>query len=328
MSGDVTATLLILAFTMVSGFNDGGNLLANLVNSRVMSVLVAILMILIAVATGPFLFGLAVARTIGTQIIDINQVGIATLNIALIGTLVTLLICFKLRVPTSTSFALIGGMSGAAFARFGVKAVVWSGLLKIVVTLFLAVGLGSIAGFVLYTVVLFILRRVSIRTGVSIGKFQYVSALLLCFGYGANDAEKSVGLLALVWMVMEQTTFQIHGWMILVSAFVFGVGLWVGGWRIAKTVGFHIFRTRPVHTFTTQLASAVVVLAAAVVGGPVSSTQTVDSALIGVGVRARKERIRWSVVRKLGLVWATTMPIAFVSSGIIAFIYDVGSVLR
>lgn len=328
MNGDIFAIVLILAFSMVSGFNDGGNLLANLVNSRVMSVSVALLMILFAVTVAPFLFGVSVARTIGTQIIHVNQVGIATLNIALLGTLVTLLICWKFRVPTSTSFALVGGMSGAALARFGVHAVVWSGLWKVVITLFLAVTLGSLGGFLLYSLVLTILRRVSIRTGESIGRLQYVSALLLCFGYGANDAEKSIGLLGAVWMLMGNSRFRIDWWMIVLSAIMFGLGLLIGGWRIAKTVGFHVFRTRPVHTFATQLGAAVVVLSAAMAGGPVSTTQTVDSALVGVGVRARKERIRWSVVRKLGVVWATTMPIAFVSSWIIAIMYDALGGLR
>ena len=122
----------------------------------------------------------------------------------------------------------------------------------------------------------------------------------------------------------DDTKFHVAWWMIGVPTLVFGLGLLWGGWKVAKTIGFHVFHARPVHSLATQLSTAIVVLTAAAVGGPVSTTQTVDSALIGVGARAGKERVRWSVVRKMAMVWFFTMPTAFVLSSLLALLFKVG----
>lgn len=324
----ILCMVLVLGFTLLSGFNDGGNLLATFVNTRVMTVAVAVTMILLTLILGPMLFGTAVAHTIGTQIIDVRAVGLATLNIALLGTLATLLLCWRLKVPTSTSFALVGGMIGASIARYGLTHVIWLGVVKVLASMVLAVLCGTVIGFLAYVITVAVLRRSTLRLGIAIGNMQYLTALLVCFGYGTNDAEKSLGLVATIQMMENHHPFQVHTWMILLTTAVFGIGILLGGWRIAKTIGFHVFRARPVHSFATQLASATVVLTASALGGPVSSTQTIDSALIGVGVRAGKERIRWSVVRKMGLVWMTTMPLSFALSCILGLLYDIGGVLH
>lgn len=321
------AVLLILGFTFMSGFNDGGNLLATFLNTRTMNVVVVLLIILLMLMAGPLIVGTAVAQTISTQIINIQKVGIGTLNIALLATLLTLFLSWKMRVPTSTSFALIGGMSGAALTVFGASAVVWMGLVKVVVSLILAVLLGGLVGFLVYSGLLLILRRVSVRFGVKMAYTQYVSAGLVSFGYGSNDAEKSIGLLATVWMLMHHSQFHVIWWMIFLPIVIFVLGLVWGGWRVAKTIGFHVFHARPVHSLSTQLSTAIVVLAAAAFGGPVSTTQTIDSALIGVGARAGKERVRWGVVRRMCMVWVFTMPTAFILSVLLALILKVGVLL-
>lgn len=326
--GAVLCLVLVLGFTLLSGFNDGGNLLATFVNTRVMKVSVAVTMILATLILGPLLFGTAVAETIGTKIIPVQSDGLTTLNIALVGTLLTLVLCWRLKVPTSTSFALVGGMVGAAIARYGFADVLWHGVIKVLVSMVLAVVLGSIFGFLVYVATYALLRRRTVRFGVILGNMQYLTALLVCFGYGTNDAEKSLGLVATIRMMHSHQPFHVVNWMILLITGTFGLGILLGGWRIAKTIGFHVFRARPVHSFATQLASATVVLSASAIGSPVSTTQTVDSALIGVGVRAGKERIRWSVVRRMGMVWVTTMPMAFVLACVLGLLYDLGGVLH
>ncbi|MCL6454871.1 MAG: inorganic phosphate transporter [Alicyclobacillus sp.] len=318
--GYTTAITLILFFSVLSGFNDGGNLLATFLNTRTMNVVVVVAMTLLMVLSGPFLMGTEVARTIGTQIVDIQQVGIATLNVALVGTLATLLVCWRMKVPTSTSFALIGGLSGSGVALFGPDVVVWSGLAKVAVSLIMAVLFGGLMGFAVYSVILVVLRRTPFRFGVRLGYAQYISSALVSFGYGANDAEKSVGLLATVWMLLHGGSFRVAWWMIVAPALAFGGGLLWGGWRVAKTIGFHVFRARPVHSFATQLSTAMVVLTASGLGGPVSTTQTIDSALVGVGTRAGKEKLRWSVVRRMAMVWFITMPMAFGMSAAIGLV--------
>ncbi len=311
---------LVLLFTLMSGFNDGGNLLATFLNTRTLNVKVAIVMIGAAVIIGPFMLGTAVAETIGTHIINVQKINVVTINIALMASLITLFVSWKLKVPTSTSFALVGGLAGAGFARFGPHVVVWGGLMRVLLSLFIAIVAGGVVGMILYTALLVLLRHTSLHFGIRVGSFQYFSALLQCIGYGANDAEKSVGLLATIWLLTFHESFRVTWWMILLPAGVFVIGVIWGGWSVAKTIGFHVFRARPVHSFVTQLSSALVVIAASAVGGPVSSTQTIDSALIGVGIRAGKERIRWSIVRRLGIVWVFTMPCAFVLACIFVFL--------
>ncbi|MCL6593863.1 MAG: inorganic phosphate transporter, partial [Alicyclobacillus sp.] len=145
--------------------------------------------------------------------------------------------------------------------------------------------------------------------------------LLLCLCYGANDAEKSVGLLASLWAVLRHTPFAVRPLMVMLPALAFTAGLLGGGWRVARTVGFHIFRARPVHAFTTQWAAAAVILGAAALGGPVSSTQTLDSALVGVGTAARSRQVHWPVVRRMAWVWVVTLPLSFVLAVALASVY-------
>lgn len=320
--------VLVLGFTLLSGFNDGGNLLATFVNTRVMKVTVAVVMILLMLILGPVLFGTAVAETIGTKIIPVQIVGLNTLNIALLGTLVTLVISWRLKVPTSTSFALVGGMVGASMARYGLTEVLWWGVVKVLVSMLLAVVLGTVIGFVVYMATVAVLKRQTVRLGIIVGNMQYLTAMLVCFGYGTNDIQKSLGLIATIRMLQSHQPFHVSLWMIFLTTAVFGLGILIGGWRIAKTIGFHVIRARPVHSFATQLASAIVVLSASGIGSPVSTTQTIDSALFGVGFRVGKERIRWSTIRRMGMVWVTTMPLSFAVACVIGLVYDLGGVLH
>ncbi|MCL6592582.1 MAG: inorganic phosphate transporter [Alicyclobacillus sp.] len=319
----VLAVVLILAFTVVCGWNDGGNLLAALANTRVLRPLWALLLIAGAVWLGPFLLGTAVAGTVGTQIVDLRRLQPGALDLALASTLLTLVLSWRLRVPTSTTLALLGGLCGAGLVLLGPHGVVWRGLLKSLVSLLLAITLGGPAGWALYAVLRYGLRRANTRTGMRVGGLQSVTALLLCLGYGANDAEKSVGLLASLWAVLRHMPFAVRPWMVVLPALAFTVGLLWGGWRVARTVGFHIFRARPVHAFATQLAAAAVILGAAVLGGPVSSTQTLDSALVGVGAAARSKQVRWPVVRRMAWVWVVTLPLSFALASTLAGVYRV-----
>ncbi|MCL6516739.1 inorganic phosphate transporter [Alicyclobacillus sp.] len=324
---DELAVALIMGFTLLCGFNDGGNLLAAFLNTRVMRAGVVLVVILAGTVLAPFLLGTAVAATIGTRIVDIRQTGVPVLNLGLAATLVTLLLCWRLKVPTSASFALVGGMSGAGLAVLGPHAVIWWGLVKVGLSLILSVVLGGLAGFVGYWVLYQALRRASRRLGVRVGYLQYLSTIFVCLGYGANDAEKSVGLLATVHALAHRAPFHVMPWMVIAPAGVFFLGVLVGGWRVARTVGFHVFRARPVHAFAMQVASAAVILGASAVGGPVSTTQTIDSALVGVGVCARKERIRWSFVRRMAVVWVVTMPLAFSVAVVLGLLWKAGGLM-
>ncbi|UOF90677.1 inorganic phosphate transporter [Fodinisporobacter ferrooxydans] len=324
----VLATLFILGFNFLSGFNDGGNLLAILANTRTIRPLVAILIIIASLCLGPLLFGTAVAKTIGTQIVNLPRAGILIVNIALLATLLTLGIAWYVKIPTSTTFALVGGLIGSSIIAAGTSSILWGGFIKVFASLFLSVSCGSIVGYGLYFFLIQLLRRFSYKTGIRILTIQYISAFLMTLGYSINDAEKSIGLLAIVWMLAKQEQhFHVFPWMILLSSAAFAAGLFSGGFRIAKTVGFHVFHSRPAHAVATQIATALVVFAASFFGGPVSTTQTVDSALVGVGYRAAKERIRFQVVRKMAIVWILTMPISFVIAASLTWICKLGGLV-
>ncbi|MCL6445356.1 MAG: inorganic phosphate transporter [Alicyclobacillus sp.] len=316
---DLLAFLLILVFTLLCGFNDGGNLLATFLSTRTVRAAVVLVMLLAACVVGPWLVGTAVARAIGTQMVDVRTAGMTVFNAGIGAALITLLASWRLKMPTSTSFALVGGLAGAGLVDLGPAGVLWHGLVTILMSLFLAVLLGGVTGFIVYASIRRALRSASFRMGVRVGYLQYISAALLCFGYAANDAEKSIGLLATVWMLWRhQAVFHVDWWMVVLLTLVFGLGLLTGGLRVARTVGHHIFSARPVHAVAMQFAASLVVLTASALGGPVSSTQTIDSALVGVGVRTSKSRVRWEVVHRLGLVWLTTLPASFLVAAMLA----------
>lgn len=319
------AILLIVVFTVFSGFNDGGNLLATFMSTRIMNGTAVLAILLVTVFVGPLIAGTAVAHTFGTQIVSQRYFSMAVLNLALLATLATLFVCWRIKVPTSTTFALVGGLCGAGIVVAGPEGIVWFGVIKSMVSLVLAVMLGGSVGFLVYAAMQLVLRRVSLQVGRRIGYLQYGSAVLVSIGYGANDAEKSIGLFATAWAsALGQHEFHTPWWIFLVSTMVFGVGVVSGGWRIAKTVGNHVFQVRPTHALATQLSTACVVLTASFLGGPVSTTQTLDSSLVGIGVRARKQKIRWAVVRKIVFVWVFTMPTSFVIGAVLGLVYRLG----
>lgn len=320
----IPVVVLALIFNVLSGFNDGGNLIATLLGSRVLPPSRVVPLILLTVLAGPFIFGTEVAKTIGNAIVNFQVVGTPVLVAALLAGSLTVLAAWFLHLPTSTSVALVGGMVGAAIMRDGVNAVHWAGVLKVIISLLGSVVIGFVVGFAVYRLMLYLLRRcsVSYQNGLRLGQVQYVTAALQGLGYGANDAEKVMGILAIVFMLGGVAPhFVVTPLIIVMSVGSFGLGLVLGGWRIAKTIGYKIFRLRPMHGVSVQLAAGTTVLVAAALGGPVSTTQTTDSALLGVGSADRPGLLRWKVVRDLSMAWAITLPFSFVLGMMVASLW-------
>ncbi len=326
-------TLLILVvalgfiFAYVNGFHDGCNVIATIVSSRSMEPRRALFYACLAEFIGPLIMGTAVAATVGKGVINpvcFDPAGrdisglllLAALSSAIIWNLLT----WWLGLPSSSSHALIGGLVGGGIAAFGIGVVNWHDLFyKVILVLFISPVLGMVAGYVIIVINIALFKNAHPRINNTFKRVQLVSMVLLGASHGANDAQKSMGVITMM-LLMGGTiqTFEVPFWVMLGSAAALSLGVSSGGWKIIKTVGTKIFRVEPIHSFSSQVAAGTVILVAGLVGGPVSTTQVVGSSIIGVGAGHRTTEVRWMVVKDILIAWLITIP----GSGILAiFLY-------
>jgi PiT family inorganic phosphate transporter len=304
-----------LAFDFLNGFHDSANIVATMIASRAMGPRRALMLSAIAHLAGPFLFGVAVATTIGHQVVKPTANTMAVVMSALLAAIVWNLITWLLSVPSSSSHALVGGLVGAAIVGHGVDAVQPYGLIKIIAALLLSPPIGLAGGYILMKLVLFLARGASPRINWFFKRAQTLTALGLALSHGANDAQKTMGIITMGLVgagVLQQ--FQVPLWVIAASAGAISLGTAMGGWRIIRTLGGRFYKIRPVHGFTTQVTSAAVILGMALLGGPVSTTQVVSSAILGVGSAERVSKVRWGVAANIVTAWLLTIP----ASGLLA----------
>jgi PiT family inorganic phosphate transporter len=306
---------LALIFDFLNGMRDASNIVATMISSRAFSPRTALGIAAIAEFFGPFLFGVVVAKTIGN---DIVQSDVLTLNViasALIGAIIWNLITWYFGIPGSSSHALIGGIVGAVIISVGVDAIKFAGLNKVVIALFVTPLIGFVSGFLITRLIYFSVRGASPRVNDFFKRGQWVTALVMAFGQGTNDAQKTMGIIALSLVIGDALpTFQVPFWVVAVSAAAIAVGTSLGGWRLIRTLGGKFYKIRPLHSFSTQLSSAGVILAASLFGAPVSASQVVSSAIIGVGSAERASKVRWSVAEDIITAWLITIP----ASGLLA----------
>jgi PiT family inorganic phosphate transporter len=304
-----------LAFDFLNGFHDSANIVATMIASRAMGPRRALTLSAIAHLAGPFLFGVAVATTIGHQVVKPTANTMAVVMSALLAAIVWNLITWLLSVPSSSSHALVGGLVGATIVGHGVDAVQPYGLIKIIAALLLSPPIGLAGGYILMKLVLFLARGASPRINWFFKRAQTLTALGLALSHGANDAQKTMGVITMGLVgagVLQQ--FQVPLWVIAASAGAISLGTAMGGWRIIRTLGGRFYKIRPVHGFTTQVTSAAVILGMALLGGPVSTTQVVSSAILGVGSAERVSKVRWGVAASIVTAWLLTIP----ASGLLA----------
>jgi len=312
--------ILLAVFQAIAGWNAGGNLLG-LFQQTVPKPWLSFSLLVIGIGLGPFVLGTGVAHTIGRNIIVLKSSDIYVLNEALIATLLTLMLSWIIGMPTSTSLVLVGGLTGATWGTLGMSSIHWRGFWMTVLSVALSVTLGFVTGAGLYRAERKI-RNASDRAWRPVWiKSSYVLALIQGLAYGANDAEKALGLAALLLLLSHRAaTFAVTPGIILASVIVWVIGCMVGGQRIARTVGNGFYQLKPKHVVSIQAAAAVVVVTAAALGGPVSSTQTIDSALIGVGNTLRHQRVNHAMAAKLFALWGLTLPIAVMIGAMTAWI--------
>jgi len=301
--------LIALVFDFLNGFHDSSNIVATMISSRAFRPRVALGITAVAEFLGPFLFGVAVARTIGHDIVKPGTITIEVVLAALLSATLWNLFTWFFGLPSSSSHALIGGIIGAVAIGAGLSAIQLSGLQKVLIALFISPVIGLAAGYLVTKLVFFLARGASPRINWFFKRSQIVTAVALGLSHGTNDAQKTMGIITLGLVTVGYLNyFEVPTWVIAISAGAIGLGTAFGGWRLIRTLGGKFYKIRPVHGFSTQVTSATVILGASLVGGPVSTTQVVSSAIVGVGSAERLSKVRWGVASNIAIAWVLTIP--------------------
>ena len=309
----LTLLLLLIAvallFDFLNGFHDSANVVATIIASRAMSARGALLLAALANLAGPFLFGVAVAETVGAEVVHAQAVGIAVVLSALLAASLWNLATWYFGIPVSSSHALVGGLVGAAATGSGLAAIQASGLWKVAVALLVSPLLGFVMALAVMQATLWLLRNATPKANATLSRAQILTATALALAHGANDAQKTMGVIAMGLLTLGFTpVFFVPWWVVVISAASIALGTAVGGWRIIRTLGMRFYRIHPIHGFTSQLASAAVILGASLAGGPVSTTQVVSMSILGAGAAERKSKVRWAVLNDIVVAWALTLP--------------------
>ena len=309
---------LALVFDFLNGVHDSSNIVATMISSRAFHPRTALTITAISHFFGPFLFGVAVAKTIGDEVAVSGTLTLHVITACLISAIVWNILTWFLGLPSSSSHALIGGLVGAVAVGAGFGAIKLSGLEKVLIALFASPIIGFALGFVLMRVILFLARGATPKINTFFKRAQLFTALGMSFSHGTNDAQKTMGIITLSLVIGGVIPdFKVPLWVIAMSAGAIALGTALGGWRLIRTLGGKFYKIRPVHSFASQLTSGIVILTASLFGGPVSTTQVVSSSIIGVGSSERLGKVRWSVAGDIVTAWIVTIPAtALLSAGI------------
>jgi PiT family inorganic phosphate transporter len=312
---------IAFCFDFINGFHDAANSIATVVSTRVLTPLQAVLWASFFNFVAVFGFGTAVAKTVGSGMVDISVVTTYVVLAGLLGAIVWDLITWWLGLPTSSSHALIGAYAGAAIAKAGsFSVIIVAGWVKTLIFIVLAPLIGMVLGFFIFLLVTWLFRR---RSPMAVDRWfrhgQLVSAAAYSLGHGTNDAQKTMGIVAgLLFANHMIPKFDIPTWVIFTAYAAMGIGTLSGGWRIVRTMGMGITELKPIGGFAAELASAVSLFGASALGVPVSTTHTITGAIMGVGSLRRLSAVRWGVATRIIWAWVLTIP---ASAGIAALCY-------
>jgi len=302
-----------LAFDFINGFHDAANSIATVVSTRVLSPGRAVVWAAFFNFIAAFTFGTAVAKTIGSGMIDIEIVTFAVIAGGLIGAIVWDLITWHYGLPTSSSHALIGGYAGAAVAKAGVAAIIPGGWTKTIIFIVLSPLIGLVLGLGIMTSIYWLFRWAPpSRVDRWFRKLQLLSAAAFSLNHGANDAQKTMGIIAgVLYTAGYINAFRIDWWVILAAHGAIAAGTLAGGWRIIHTMGSKITKLQPVGGFAAETSAALSILIATQTGVPVSTTHAITGAIVGVGATRRLSAVRWGVAGQIVWAWVLTIPMAF-----------------
>lgn len=318
----ILASLMVVLFDFTNGFHDASNMVASVIASRAMTPLQSVLIVGTFTFLGPVLGGTAVANTIGKFVTLDDLPETLSLTVVLCGLFAATawnFITWWRGLPSSSSHALVGGLCGVVMVSAGSDQVVWgfkalahgelTGVTKVLLALVLSPLMGFWLGFVVHRIMLLLLRASSPLINRELRGAQWLTTAGLAFAHGANDAQKSMGILTLCLMLGGQIdAFKVPLWVIMLCASAITLGTVLGGWKIVRTLAFAIYKIRPLHALNSQMTSAGVVFLASLVGAPVSTTHVVSSSIMGIGASERPRAVRWAKAREIALTWLFTIP--------------------
>jgi inorganic phosphate transporter, PiT family len=298
-----------MGFDFLNGIHDSSNIVATVISSRALPPRWALSIIAVAEFSGPFIFGVTVATAIGKGIVLPGTISMYTLIAALGSAILWGILTWVLGIPSSASHAVIGGLVGSVVISAGWKAIIGAGILKVIVILFASPLIGFLIGFLITRLIVWICWNATPKVNEFFKRGQVLTAIALALSYGANDAQKGMGILTLGLVTSGFISeFKVPVWVIIMCAGMIALGTSVGGWRLIRTLGTKFFRIRPMDGFATQISSSLVVMGAALFGGLVSTTQVVSTSIMGVGGAGRMNKVRWGVAREIVITWLLTIP--------------------
>ena len=304
--------VVALVFDFLNGLHDAANSIATVVSTRVLSPALAVVWAAFFNFVAYFVFGTAVASTVGKGIIDASVIDPRVIFGALVGAIAWNVITWIKGIPSSSSHALIGGLIGAGVAKAGVDPIVWAGVLKTVGAIFMSPAIGLVLALLLVLVVAWTsLKLTPLAVDARYRKLQLVSAALYSLGHGGNDAQKTMGIItALLYSQGMLSEFVVPFWVAISCHAAIALGTMSGGWRIVHTMGSKITRLTPAQGFAAETGGAITLFAATHLGIPVSTTHTITGAIVGVGAARRLTAVRWAVASNIVFAWFVTLPAA------------------
>jgi PiT family inorganic phosphate transporter len=305
--------IVALAFDFLNGLHDAANSIATIVSTRVLRPQYAVIWAAFFNFVAFLFFGLHVAQTVGTGIVAPNVIDDQVIFGALMGAISWNLMTWAFGIPSSSSHALIGGLVGAGIAKAGLDSIVWSGLIKTGAAIVFSPALGFALALLLVLIVSWIFVRFTPLAVDSLFRIlQFVSASLYSLGHGGNDAQKTMGIIAVLLYSHDRlgSEFYVPFWVVLTCQAAMGLGTLFGGWRIVHTMGSKITRLAPVQGFCAETGGAITLFLATSLGVPVSTTHTITGAIVGVGAARRVSAVRWNIAKDIVIAWIITMPAA------------------
>jgi inorganic phosphate transporter, PiT family len=302
-----------LAFDFLNGLHDAANSIATIVSTRVLRPRYAVMWAAFFNFIAFLFFGLHVAETVGIGIVGANVVDASVIFAALMGAIIWNVITWWAGIPSSSSHALIGGLIGAGISKAGTGAIVWAGLLKTASAIVLSPMTGFFLALLLVLIVSWLFVRATPRAvDGTFRSLQFVSASLYSLGHGGNDAQKTMGIIAVLLFSQGHlgSEFHVPFWVVLVCQAAMGLGTLIGGWRIVHTMGSKITRLTPIQGFCAETGGAITLFAATWLGVPVSTTHTITGSIIGVGAARKVSAVRWNVASNIVFAWVITLPAA------------------
>ena len=323
----VFIVLVALIFDFINGFHDAANSIATVVSTRVLTPLQAVVWAAFFNFVAAFGFGVQVATTVGKGVVHADIVDQWVILAGLVGAIAWDLITWYWGLPTSSSHALIGGFAGAGVAKAGFGGLVASGLVKVGVFMILAPLIGLTVGFVVMLISMWAFRHQTPgRVDRVFRRGQLLSAAAYSLGHGTNDAQKTMGVIAVLLFTTGHLgkEFYVPFWVIMAAHAAIGLGTMMGGWRIVKTMGMRITKLRPIGGFSAETAGALTLIGTAIGGIPVSTTHTISGAIMGVGAMQRFSAVRWGVAGRIVWAWIFTIPASAIVSAATWYVLKLG----